>query len=64
MDDIYHIFQHSIFKSKVTIYYKRKDNFLSVERFILRNEAEAYYFVRKVEEYKLKKHFLKANDAT
>jgi len=63
LDNIFHIFQHNLFKSKVTIYYKRNDNFLSTEKFILRNEAEAYYLVRKVEEYKIQKQFLKDNNA-
>ena len=59
IDKIFHIFQHPIIKSKVIIYYQREDGYLSVMKFILRNEAEAYYLVRKVEEYKIQKQFLK-----
>jgi len=60
LDDIFHIYQHPLFKSKVSVYHiRKKDNFLTFTRFSLRNEAEAYYFVRKIEEYKLKKQFIK-----
>jgi len=56
LDDIIHIYQHPIIKSKVNFYHKTNKNFLMVESFMLRNEAEAYYLSKIIKNCKLKRN--------